>query len=183
MHIRSTSWTAFTGVLVMAAALLACKKSAPAAGETPVGETVATPTAEPPPPVVTNKVWNVGDKATAPDYTMTLENVKECKVKYYFKPKKGNIKLGIEVAVEGTADKDVPVNPFYAKVTDSEGYTYNSTFGGCDPDLKSVRLSKGEKAKGWITFEVPAKAAGLKLSYNPFIIGTTKQELKFDLGR
>ena len=55
--------------------------------------------------------------------------------------------------------------------------------GGCEPDLKSVRIGKGEKAKGWVTFEVPEKASGLKLTYNPFIIGTAKQELKFDLGR
>lgn len=114
---------------------------------------------------------------------MTIENVKECKVPYYFKPKKGNIKLGVEVQLEGSADKDVPVNPFYAKVTDGDGYSYTSTFGGCDPELKSVRITKGEKAKGWITFEVPQKASSLKLTYNPFIISTVKQEVKFDLGR
>ncbi|MEZ4225313.1 MAG: DUF4352 domain-containing protein [Polyangiaceae bacterium] len=165
-------------------ALLACKKkSAPTPVTTTTPEsplTTPTPTAT---PTVSNKVWSVGDKATAPDYSMTIDNVKECKVKYYFRPKKGNIKLGVEVTIEGTADKDVAVNPFYAKVTDSEGYSYTSTFGGCDPDLKSVRVSKGEKAKGWITFEVPSKSSGLKLAYNPIIIGSGKQELKFDLGR
>lgn len=185
MHTRSTSSTAVAGAIILAAALFACKKSAPSTtGEQPTGESpVDTPPPEPPPPVVTNKTWNVGEKAMAPDYTMTIENVKECKTKYYFKPKKGNIKLGVEVAVEGTADKDVPVNPFYAKVTDGDGYSYTSTFGGCEPDLKSVRLNKGEKAKGWITFEVPQKSSGLKMSYNPFIVGTLKQDLKFDLGR
>ena len=99
------------------------------------------------------------------------------------KPKKGNIKLGVEMQIEGTADKDVPVNPFYAKVTDADGYSYTSTFGGCDPELKSVRVNKGEKARGWVTFEVPDKAKDLKLTYNPCIISTVKQEVKFDLGR
>ena len=125
----------------------------------------------------------VGETAKAPDFTMAIENVKECKVPYYFKAKKGNIKLGVEVQIEGSADKDVPVNPFYAKVTDGDGYSYTSTFGGCDPELKSVRVNKGEKAKGWITFEVPQKASNLKLTYNPFIVSTVKQEVKFDLGR
>lgn len=46
-----------------------------------------------------------------------------------------------------------------------------------------MRVNKGEKAKGWITFEVPQKASNLKLTYNPFIVSTVKQEVKFDLGR
>ncbi len=185
MHIRSSSWTTFGCAALVVGALLACKKKsppppAPTTAETPTTNTGTTTTTKPTP---SNKVWNVGEKATAPDYAMTIENVKECKVKYYFRAKKGNIKLGVEVNVEGTADKDVAVNPFYAKVTDSEGYSYTSTFGGCTPDLKSVRVGKGEKAKGWVTFEVPKKASGLKLTYNPIIIGAGKQQLKFDLGR
>lgn len=149
------------------------------AGPTP---TVA-PTAPPTPSFDSSKLYKVGETAKAPDFTMAIENVKECKVPYYFKAKKGNIKLGVEVQIEGSADKDVPVNPFYAKVTDGDGYSYTSTFGGCDPELKSVRVNKGEKAKGWITFEVPQKASNLKLTYNPFIVSTVKQEVKFDLGR
>ncbi|MCA9598141.1 MAG: DUF4352 domain-containing protein [Myxococcales bacterium] len=185
MHIRSSSWTAFGCVVLIAGALLACKKksSSTTGSTTTTAETPTTPVPTATTPPITNKVWNVGEAATAPDYKMTIDNVKECKVKYYFRPKKGNIKLGVEVSIEGTADKDVPVNPFYAKITDGEGYSYTSTFGGCEPDLKSVRIGKGEKAKGWVTFEVPEKASGLKLTYNPFIIGTAKQELKFDLGR
>lgn len=185
MQSRTSSWTALGCVVLLGGALLACKKKNESTGtsttpETPTANTVETPK---PVPTVSNKVFNVGEKGLAADYTMTIDNVKECKVKYYLRPKKGNIKLGVEVTVEGTADKDVPVNPFYAKITDGEGYSYTSTFGGCDPDLKSVRVGKGEKAKGWITFEVPSKATGLKLTYNPFIVGTSKQELKFDLGR
>ncbi|HMR77217.1 MAG TPA: DUF4352 domain-containing protein [Polyangiaceae bacterium] len=185
MHIRSTSWTSFGCAVLVIGSLLACKKKAPpppaptTAETTPLNTGTTTPTT----PVESNKVWNVGEKATAPDYAMVIDNVKECKVKYYFRAKKGNIKLGIETTIEGTADKDVAVNPFYAKITDSEGYSYTSTFGGCTPDLKSVRVGKGEKAKGWITFEVPKNATGLKLSYNPIIIGSGKQQLKFDLGR
>ncbi len=188
MHTRSRSFTVFAVTALIAGALLACKKKTPpttdpgtgtGAGPTPT----VTPTAPPTPSFDSSKLYKVGETAKAPDFTMAIENVKECKVPYYFKAKKGNIKLGVEVQIEGSADKDVPVNPFYAKVTDGDGYSYTSTFGGCDPELKSVRVNKGEKAKGWITFEVPQKASNLKLTYNPFIVSTVKQEVKFDLGR
>lgn len=185
MQIRGTSFTVFLSALVVAGALLACKKkSAPTTTATPTtAETASTGTASDTPAFDSSKIYKVGDKAQAPDFSMSIENVKECKVPYYFKPKKGNIKLGVEVQLEGSADKDVPVNPFYAKITDGDGYSYTSTFGGCSPELKSVRINKGEKARGWITFEIPEKSKGLKLTYNPFIISTVKQEVKFDLGR
>jgi hypothetical protein len=186
MHTRGTSFTVLTGALLVGAALLACKskKSSPTPTTTPTAETTTTATDTPTTPAFdSTKIYKVGEKAQAPDFSMSIENVKECKVPYYFKAKKGNIKLGVEVELEGSADKDVPVNPFYAKITDGDGYSYTSTFGGCTPDLKSVRINKGEKARGWITFEVPDKAKGLKLTYNPFIISTVKQEVKFDLGR
>jgi hypothetical protein len=128
-------------------------------------------------------VYKLGETANTPDFKITLENVKECKVKYYFQPKKGNVKLGAEVVIAGTADRQIPVNPFYAKVTDSEGESYASTFAGCEPELKSSQVKRGEDARGWISFELPERASGLKFSYAPFIIGRGKQEVKFDLGR
>ena len=188
MHTRGTSFTVFASAVVVAAALFACKskKSTPPPTTTPTTDPAANTGSDPStatPAFDSTKVFKVGETAKAPDFSMSIENVKECKVPYYFKPKKGNIKLGVEVQIEGSADKDVPVNPFYAKVTDGDGYSYTSTFGGCDPELKSVRINKGEKARGWITFEVPEAAKSLKLTYNPFIISTVKQEVKFDLGR
>jgi Domain of unknown function (DUF4352) len=185
MHYRGTSFTVLCSAILIGGALLACKskKSTPPPTTLPTADTATTTTTPTTPTFDSTKLFKVGDKAQAPDFSMSIENVKECKVPYYFKPKKGNIKLGVEVQLEGSADKDVPVNPFYAKITDGDGYSYTSTFGGCSPELKSVRISKGEKARGWITFELPDKAKGLKLTYNPFIISTVKQEVKFDLGR
>ncbi len=190
MDTRRTSFTVLACAVLVGGALLACKSKKSTSSSppptTPVtdpGAGTGTGTGTGGPAFDPSKVYKVGETAKAPDFSMSIENVKECKVPYYFKAKKGNIKLGAEVVIEGTADKDVPVNPFYAKVTDGDGYSYTSTFGGCDPELKSVRINKGEKARGWITFEVPEKASGLKLTYNPFIISTVKQEVKFDLGR
>src|SRR5262245_1504239 len=58
----------------------------------------AAPTVAPPgavPGAETAQV-GVGDSASTPDYKLTLLAVKECKVETYFKPKAGNIKLGVQ---------------------------------------------------------------------------------------
>ena len=125
----------------------------------------------------------VGQTAQSTDYAITLRNVKECPVEPAFKPKQGYIKLGVEVEIEGTGKREVPVNPFYATITDSNGYPYNCTFGGCEPPLENVRIRNGEGAKGWITFEIPQQATGLTLEYSPFVIGTGKQTVRFELKR
>ena len=135
------------------------------------------------PPLAGQTVHPVGTTAEAPFFKMRVEKVQECKVRDYFAPAAGSIKLGVDVTLEGTADKDVPVNPFYAKLVDSEGYSWTSTLAGCTPDLKSMRINSGDSARGWITFEIPKSATGLKLTYSPFIVGSSKQELVFDLGR
>jgi hypothetical protein len=142
------------------------------------------PEAAPPDvPAASPALHRVGDVVTAPDYTLRVEAIKECKVKYYFKAKQGNIKLGVQVLIEGNSDKDVPINPYYAKLVDSDGFAYTSTYGGCEPELKAVRIVRGEKSGGWVTFEIPEKATGLKFSYDPIIIGAAKQPITFDLGR
>jgi len=110
-----------------------------------------------------------------------VEEVKECKAQRYLRPKKGNIRVGVKVLIEST-DEDVRVSPFSAKVADAEGYAYNNTSLGCKPALKSVTLSSGEKARGWLSFEVPKDASSLKMTYAPYLTGG-KQTLKFDLGR
>jgi hypothetical protein len=162
-----------------------CPEPPPAAGPPEaVSQTPAAPASAPAPAIApTPQVHGVGAEARAHDYSLVVTEVQECQVKYYFKPKKGNIKLGVEVLIEAVSDKEVPVNPYYAKITDSEGHAYVSTFGGCEPELKAVRVTQAQPARGWITFEVPEAAKGLVFSYSPIIIGGLKQNLEFDLGR
>lgn len=127
------------------------------------------------------KTYKVGETAQQPDYSMKVTAVKTCTVPTYCTPAGGNIKLGVEVSVQATATKTVPVNPFYAKVTDSQKVEYTSTFCGCTPELQAVSLQPGQSAGGWITFELPAVATGLMMSYTPFIVGSPGA-VTFDLG-
>jgi hypothetical protein len=136
-------------------------------------------------------IHNLSETAHATDYDFTITGVAEanvgdagvCPIADYFAPAAGKIKLGTEVKITNTSDKQVPVNPFYAKLTDSGGYSYTSTFGGCNPELVSVKLDPGQTANGWITFEIPQTSVGLIFTYNPFIVSTDPNEVKFDLGR
>src|SRR5262245_5176544 len=59
----------------------------------------------------------IGELAVAPDYTMSMESDKECPVDS-FATKRGFVKLGIELSVAGTSAIEVPVNPFYATLSD-----------------------------------------------------------------
>lgn len=186
----SQVWSRAAFAALVVGALLACKKkekSEESSSTTPSAEQApaASPLDEPEPPAPT-KTFNVGDVATAKDYTLKVLNVKECKPKgFTTKAKKGNIFLGAEVLIESTAADTFLASPAQAKIVDSQGiatnyhYLYKST---CEPRLDSAtQLQKGEKATGWITFEIPKDANGLKLSYTPSRY--KGQTVKFDLGR
>ena len=118
-----------------------------------------------------------------------MHNVKECKASYYTKrklKKNKSMLLGVEVTMESISDKNFYASQSNAKVIDSEGHTFKYSFyGKCEPRFRSSgALNKGEKVKGWMTFEVPTKATGLKFAYQPLAsFRGPKQILKFDLGR
>jgi uncharacterized protein DUF4352 len=145
----------------------------PMAPTVSLGETPSAPAALP----------GVGDTASAADYQITLKTVRECKIESYLQPRAENVTLGVELAIEGTRERDVPVSPFHAKLEDADGKTYAATLAGCRPILPSVRVAKGERVEGWVSFELPKSARDPKLSYEPTIIGSPPQPLRFSLGR
>jgi hypothetical protein len=184
MRSRADSWTLIAVVLLVVGALLACKKKKEETAPVATNETTAAPTATTPPPLP-DKLYKLGEAAKANDYTLSVDNVQECKRKWSA-PKKGNIFLGVDATVESLGEKQFMASPTHAKVIDSQSLTYNSlgyaSTTNCDPTFKFTQLAKGEKAKGWLIFEVPKGASGLKLSYNPISFGAP-QTVKFDLGR
>jgi hypothetical protein len=150
---------ACTVTLIVVAALLGCKKQ-PAQGK--IGETIAQS-----------------------DYRLTVLKVDQCPLNDAEQHivGKGAIALGVEIVIERTGSKQVPHNPTYAVVTDSAGRTYEgSAMAYCKPSLPlQVDVEPGKPLRGLITFEMPATATGLKLSYSPFL--RRDQEIRFDLGR
>jgi hypothetical protein len=125
----------------------------------------------------------IGELGVAPDYSMSVESDKECPLDPPFASKRGFVKVGLELSVEGTSAVEVPVNPFYALLYDAGGETYTSTLAGCEPNLPSVRLTVGKKARGFVTFEIPRGSRRLELRYAPVVIGRTSEELRFAINR
>jgi hypothetical protein len=184
MHTRMSRWTVLGGGLLIGGALLACKNKKQDTPPTPAVETAAAAPTVTAPPAAPATTFSVGETAKASDYSLAVDSVKQCKPRRYSKPKKGNIWLGVEMVVGAIGDKQVWSNPSYAKLIDGDGLTYNSSYGStidCEPRLRATQLNNGEKAKGWVVFEVPQTVSGLKLTYNPSRVGKP-QQVKFDLG-
>lgn len=79
--------------------------------------------------------------------------------------------MAVEVELSATGKLEVPSNPFYATLVDQEGNRFESTLAGCPPLLTAARLSKGQSARGWITFDIPESAVVHSLVYQPAVIG------------
>ncbi len=69
----------------------------------------------------------------------------------------------MQVLYENVGSDAYDYNSFDWKLTDSSGFSYDTTFSGIGPELHSGTIQPGERARGYITFEVPTSAAGLKL--------------------
>ena len=96
------------------------------------------------------------------DLTVASANLDAKSPNEFDVPKAGNRFVSIEVLYLRTGSDPVNYNPFDWKIADSQGFNYDSTFGGLEPALHSGTLSSaGEKVRGFVTFEVPAAAIGL----------------------
>jgi hypothetical protein len=125
----------------------------------------------------------IGTYATAPDYRMSVEGVEDCTLSPPFESRGGHRLLAVDVVLEGTTQREVPVNLFYAHLQAKSGDTFEARLAGCPPVLEARRIVAGQSARGRLTFEVPLTARHLELVYAPLIIGGGREELRFDLGR
>lgn len=132
---------------------------------------------------VSAEVHPLGATGQARDYSLRVLNVRDCNVEPHFRPPKGVVKVGVEVEIAGLSPKEVPVNPFYARLVSADGARYEASLAGCQPVLEASRVTEGQTKAGWLTFDVPADASRLRLAYEPVVIGVGKEELLFDVGR
>ena len=126
---------------------------------------------------------SLGELAEARDYAMSVDSIDDCSVEPPFAPKPDDVQLGGDVVIAGTTANEVPANPFYALLYDEAGGTYESTLAGCEPGLVPRQVTRGEDARGFITFEVPKTAHALTMRYAPLIIGAGPEELRFSVPR
>lgn len=178
---RSSRIIAASVGLAAASSLFACKNSHSQSG-TGAGTASATAVSSGAP----GRVYKVGETATAPAYRLTVSAVKTCHSKYAFsKPENGTIWVGVEVTLQSTLKKPLFASPGSGKLIDGSGVTRNATFQvtkDCNPGFASRQLAQGERAHGWIVFDVPKEAENLRLRYAPSVFGKP-QTTEFELGR
>ncbi len=87
----------------------------------------------------------------------------------FFKPDAGNKWIAVLAEIEGINPDGAAYNPFFFKVRDEQGFEYNYSAFGKEPQLKSSNdLPPGQVVKGWVTFEVPESAQTFALVYTVF---------------
>jgi len=126
----------------------------------------------------------VGDKCVSGGIALTVLNVsKEDKLGTFWTPDEGKVYLCLEVLIENVErDEEAPHNPMYFSVKDAEGFEYNTSLASKDPSLKSGNLAKGDKARGFVCFEVSKEAKGFVVEYEPIVILGGYKPIRVDLG-
>lgn len=116
----------------------------------------------------------VGQRVESSNVALTvIRATKQDALGEYFKADAGKVYLVTEVLIEATQDK-APYNPLYFKVKDASGYEYTAAIPAMSDALKSGELSKGERVRGAVAFEIPMTARELVLSYEPMVVGDFK---------
>ncbi len=100
---------------------------------------------------------------------LEVVETKRCKPKPWVSPPDGFRNVGVLVELRASASQGVPANPFYARLVDAEDKTYRPQLGGCEPALSHRPLGRGERARGWITFEIPERTTRATFRYDPFL--------------
>lgn len=104
------------------------------------------------------------------DLTFTVNGTREHPGKRVLKPNKGNKWILVDTTIinQGQKPKLLPVVAF--QVVDSVNKQYEvALLAGALEDVKSPTgtINPGAKQRGEVAFEVPEKAKGLKLVFNP----------------
>jgi len=127
-------------------------------------------TIEPPPardikPPSRNLTGKVGDRLSLTGVAVTVVSA-DLNAKPgnpYIRPKTANRFVAVQVLYENTGTDAVNYNPFDWSLRDASGFSYDQTFAGIGPELHSGTLNPGDKARGFIAYEVPTSATGLML--------------------
>jgi len=95
-----------------------------------------------------------------------------------YKPKlKDGRLVAVEVTFENAMSKDsLDVNLVNLAIIDEKGLLYPVYAGARDGEVKSPPLKQGEKAMGWVAFEIPKEAKAVKVRYTVGLLTTVQLE-------
>jgi len=109
----------------------------------------------------------LGDVVEQDGYSLSASQVEDpAKPGIIFRAEKGKRLVAVEVVVGNVSGAKITVNPLNAVLVDTDGFLYKPELGGRDGQLALVDLNPGEKAKGWIAFQIPPQAKLEGIKYN-----------------
>lgn len=112
------------------------------------------------------EVYAVGQTAHTGDFDVTLHTVEDPYVSsnQFDRPSEGNRFVAVELTVTNTSDEQQPLSTLLgAEVTDSLSRPWDVALAGLDLPQLDGMVPAGESRRGWIVFEVPNDATGLRL--------------------
>lgn len=164
--------TAKIQVTLVSASAAAVATEAPVAAAAVATEPApaAEPTAVPAAPAATEAF--LGDVIEANGISLAALSVQDpAPAGMLYKAKDGKKLVAVEVIVGNLSDDKINVNPLNASLIDEGGFAYQTELAGVDDQIASLFLDKGERARGWIAFEVPADAKPAGIKYKPSLFG------------
>lgn len=166
----------FFGILLIAAALLACGESSNTGTSTSTNgaNTSSTPTAP-------AKHFKVGDTVKVGDaWQVVVNSVKTDNGGQYSSLKSGDVYLLIDVSLSNISNKEQTTSSLADwKLTGTDGQAYNTSFFSGAPSAPDGKVEAGSPAKGTLAYEVPSAVHDFRLAFAPsmFSNGQTTWDL------
>lgn len=135
----------------------------------------AEPDHDPPP------YGSEGPSHDDPDFFVTVEAPRRCPQSPPFLPPSGSERLSITLQIRAKTGRLVPVGPLVFSLEDEEGRRFGATLAGCGPALPRRDLQAPDEARGELAFDVPEGSRGLRLVFEPFLIGRSPIKIWLDL--
>lgn len=114
--------------------------------------------------------FKVGDQVKLGDITFTVnESIDNYLSDNQFeRPSAGNKFIAVDVKIDNNGNGSEYIYLSNFNIQDASAYKYEAKWYEIKaPGLKSGDIAKGSSLRGWVTFEVPNDATGLKLSFSP----------------
>lgn len=114
----------------------------------------------------------LGDTVEKDGYSLSATAIQDpCAPSIIYEPKEGKRVIGVEIVLGNVSGAEpLSINPLYATLIDTEGYTYDPELGGCEEQIATGDLNPGEKVRGIVGFELPVGAMPASIRYRAGII-------------
>jgi len=120
------------------------------------------------------QTFKLGDKVQLGDYVLVVNTVEPCSSSNQFmQPKSGNKFVVVDITQENQGADPRSYNVWDYKLQDSQDFTYQTAMTSCrEPGFSAGTLQKGQKTRGFITFEIPKENTAAKLIFTPSWLST-----------